>query len=184
MARDEARILLIGLSESGKTSLLEAVKGAYVKGHRIAPPDAIPVTIGMNLLKIAVMDMDVTLWDVGGTMRKIWPQYYGEADGVVFVVDASDRQQFGESCEALREILQNTATCPVLVLANKQDLPHAARASEVIDAICKPAGLGVKETPRLYRVMEISALKSNSGESKEFLEWIVREARAGALERQ
>lgn len=176
--------MLVGLPGSGKTSLLESVKGAYVRGHRIAPPGTIPVTIGMNLLKIAVMDMDVTLWDVGGNMRKIWSQYYSEADGVIFVVDASTRELFEDSVGALREIIESTAGCPILVLANKQDLPQAARASEVLESICRSAGLEGKDTPRVYRVMEISALKGNSGEAKQVVEWIVKEARAGAIDRQ
>jgi small GTP-binding protein len=186
VARDEAKILVVGLSESGKTTLLEQVKGAYLRGHRLAPPGTIPATLGMNLCKIGVQDMDVTLWDVGGSMRKIWPQYYGEADGVVFVVDASARGRFGAASEALLEILTNTATCPILVLANKQDSPQAARASEVVEEVCKPAGLGGKDASggRAFRVMEIAALKGGAGEAKEVMEWIVKEARSGALERQ
>ena len=182
IARDEAKLLLAGLDGSGKTLLLEHIKACYLRGHRAAPASAIPPTIGMNLCKVPVMDMDVTLWDVGGTMRKIWGQYYGEVDGVVFVVDACDRARFEEARLALAEILTHIAVAlPVLLVANKQDLPHAAGAGEVMDAVGRPAGLS-DASSRRHRVIEVSALKDS--DAREVVEWIVAESRSGALERQ
>jgi small GTP-binding protein len=182
IARDEVKLLVAGLDNSGKTLLLEHIKCAFVRGHKAAPPSAIPPTMGMNLCKVPVSDMDVTLWDVGGAMRRILGQYYGEVDGVVFVVDACDRGRFEEARQALAEILTHiTAAMPVLVVANKQDLPQAAGASEVLEAVARPAGLSTASA-RVYRVIEVSALKDS--DAREVVEWIVDEARAGALERQ
>ena len=179
VARDEAKLLLAGLDGSGKTLLLERIRAVYVRGHRPAPPAAIPPTIGMNLCKIPVGDMEVTLWDVGGTLRRIWGQYYGEVDGVVFVVDACDGARFEEAREALAEILAHVAPAvPVLVVANKQDLPQAAGAGAVMEAVGRPAGLGA----RRHRVVEVSALKD--ADAREVVEWVVGEARPLALERQ
>ena len=105
-ARDEARILMVGLDGSGKTTLLEHVKAACTASYRPPPPSAIPATLGMNLFKAAAQGMDVTLWDVGGSpsMRGMWVQYFGEADGVVFVVDAADRGRFREAAAVLCSI--------------------------------------------------------------------------------
>ena len=185
VARDEARILIVGLDGSGKTTLLEHMKASCVRGHIPAPPEAIPATVGMNLFKAAVQGMDVTLWDVGGSaaMRGIWPQYYGEADGLVFVVDATERARFPEAAAALQRLLEATAALPLLVLANKHDLPDAARASAVEAEVCAPAGLlagggGL----RPHRVLEVRA--QQVADAREALEWVVKAATAGALERQ
>ena len=189
VARDEARILIVGLDGAGKTTLLEHTKAACAASYHPPPPAAIPATLGMNLFKAAVQGMDVTLWDVGGSpgMRGMWVQYFGEADGVVFVVDAADRPRFREAAAVLASILENTAALPVLVLANKQDLPHAARASEVEAEVCAPAGLGGgagggRGGKRPFRVLEVRA--QQVADAREALEWVVKAATAGALERQ
>lgn len=174
IARDEARVLILGLDGAGKTSFLELVKGAFNRAHRPAAPHSVPPTIGMNLLRTGVADMDVTLWDVGGSMRDIWAQYYADTDAVVFVVDAADRARFGEAAAALRTILRATDG-PVLVLCNKQDRPEAARLSEVLDEVCAPAGLDGR---RPQRVLECCAHRDD-GTPRAAIEWII-----GALERQ
>ncbi len=42
-------------------------------------------------------------WDVGGQvgLRSIWDHYYGEADGLAFVIDATDRERL----EEVREVM-------------------------------------------------------------------------------
>ena len=177
IARDEARVLIVGLDGAGKTSFLELVKGAFNRAHRPAAPGAVPPTIGMNLFKAGVADMDVTLWDVGGSLRGIWATYYDDADAVVFVLDAADRARFGEAARALEGILRATAG-PVLVLANKQDRPDAARASEVADEVCRPAGLALGAAARRpTRILEVCAHRDD-GTPRAAIEWVV-----GSLER-
>ena len=34
--------------------------------------------------------MSLTLWDVGGSARKLWKHYYDKVDGIIFVVDSTD----------------------------------------------------------------------------------------------
>ena len=182
IAVDEAHLLLIGLDNSGKTLFLEHVKGAFNRAHKPAPATAIPPTRGMNLFKAGVFDMSITIWDVGGAMRDMWVQYYADADALVFCVDASDRARFSDASTALADALVHTRG-PVLVLANKQDLPSAARASEIQEAVCTPAGLppggssssGTSGSGgRIARIVEISALQSASdGSARAAIEWIV-----------
>ena len=109
------------------------------------PLTSIVPTIGMNLGKAVIQGVDAVFWDVGGSMRGIWDQYYSGADCVLFVVDASERARFGEAASTLELVLQRIEACgarmPIVVMANKSDRRDAARASEVLDFICKPAGL-------------------------------------------
>jgi ADP-ribosylation factor protein 1 len=56
---------------------------------------------------------------------------------VIFVVDANDPERLGAAREELQGILAEDVLhgAPVLVYANKQDLPHAVTASALIDAL-------------------------------------------------
>ncbi|MEQ2183895.1 hypothetical protein GOODEAATRI_002633 [Goodea atripinnis] len=61
----------------------------------------------------------VTLLDVGGSAesRGVWRELYGEAHGVIFVVDSSDRQRMKEAREVLADLLKQprVAGKPILV---------------------------------------------------------------------
>jgi ADP-ribosylation factor related protein 1 len=69
MSKDELKILIVGLDYAGKTTLLEQVKYAYIPQYRGAALEGLPPTIGMNLARVATQRVDVTFWDVGGSVR-------------------------------------------------------------------------------------------------------------------
>lgn len=140
----EIRILIIGLEKSGKTTFLEQIKTLLIPKYKPIPLSSIPPTIGVNLSKATTQGLDVTFWDIGGSMRSIWDQYYNEADGIIFVIDTHERTRFGEAASTLSLALAraDTARVPILILANKKDKPNAARATDIMDQVCKPAGIG------------------------------------------
>ena len=57
--------------------------------------------------------------------------------GLIYVVDSSDRERFSEAYIELKAIIEDPAMAgvPVIVFANKQDLPNAATCSQVADAL-------------------------------------------------
>lgn len=61
----------------------------------------------------------VTLLDVGGSAesRGAWRELYGEAHGIIFVVDSSDRQRIKEVKEVLADLLKQPRVSgkPILV---------------------------------------------------------------------
>jgi len=63
----------------------------------------------------------------------LWQHYYHGADAVIFVLDSNDTERLEEASEFLQNLLSQDELrdAPVLVLANKQDLPRA----EAIDRI-------------------------------------------------
>jgi ADP-ribosylation factor-like protein 4 len=75
------------------------------------------------------------VWDVGGQekLRPLWRSYTRCTDGIVFVVDSVDAERMEEArMELLRTAKSpENAGVPVLVLANKQDLPGAREPREV-----------------------------------------------------
>ncbi|KAL8773384.1 MAG: hypothetical protein Q9209_001778 [Squamulea sp. 1 TL-2023] len=86
-------LLLLGLDNAGKTTLLSAIKSLYntsANAHSIAQK-TVP-TVGQNVSTIELPDMYLKIWDIGGqlSLRKLWKSYYASAHAVIFVVDSTD----------------------------------------------------------------------------------------------
>lgn len=66
--------------------------------------------------------------------------FYKQAHGIIFVVDSIDRDRLEEARYELFDIVKDErlAECPVLLLANKQDLSMAMKTDE----LTKELGLG------------------------------------------
>ncbi|RMC01918.1 hypothetical protein DUI87_21079 [Hirundo rustica rustica] len=123
-----ANIVMLGLDSAGKSTLL--YKFRYKDAFLTVP------TIGFNVDMIeAGKDFTLTLWDVGGQkkMRELWSNFLEDTDGLLYVVDSSDKRRLEESRRELELILKNKSikNVPVVVLANKQDLPGALNAEEI-----------------------------------------------------
>ncbi|KAI5298656.1 ADP-ribosylation factor protein 3 [Ascosphaera atra] len=99
-SKEEYSVLLLGLDNAGKTTLLNQIKALFQTSTDASVtenppnPDAgntVP-TLGQNVATINLPDMYIKLWDVGGqmTMRRIWQSYYSSCHAIVFVVDSSD----------------------------------------------------------------------------------------------
>eukprot|EP01006_Ploeotia_vitrea_P036551 TRINITY_DN66033_c4_g10_i1.p1 TRINITY_DN66033_c4_g10~~TRINITY_DN66033_c4_g10_i1.p1 ORF type:complete len:285 (-),score=138.97 TRINITY_DN66033_c4_g10_i1:64-918(-) len=120
------QILILGLDNAGKTTLLEQLKCLY---GQAPPPKAhkIPPTVGLNIGKLSLATANVVFWDLGGqqSLRVIWDKYYADAHAVMFVVDttASEKKMY-ESVRELEGILRHSelAHAPIVLLANKLDL--------------------------------------------------------------
>uniref|UniRef100_A0A915KMZ7 ADP-ribosylation factor n=1 Tax=Romanomermis culicivorax TaxID=13658 RepID=A0A915KMZ7_ROMCU len=155
---DPARILMLGLDAAGKTTILYKVK---LNEQVVTIP-----TIGFNVETVDLgKGVSFTVWDVGGqeTLRPLWRHYFQNSRGLLFVVDSSDKDRFGEAADELARILNDDTMdgVPVVVMANKQDLPGAASCSEIMNALrldgfrthkwhiescCAVSGVGVYES--------------------------------------
>lgn len=58
-------------------------------------------------------------------LQALWDKYYAECHAVIFTVDSHDRERVRESKAAFDAMISNSniVGVPLLVLANKQDLP-------------------------------------------------------------
>jgi ADP-ribosylation factor related protein 1 len=91
----EYSVLLLGLDNAGKTTLLSQIKALYLPQPDGAPPPNIGrtvPTVGQNVATIPLQDMYLKIWDVGGqtTMRGLWQSYYSSCHAIIFVVDSTD----------------------------------------------------------------------------------------------
>lgn len=127
-------ILILGLDNAGKTTFLETLKKNYSLHSKEL--DKIVPTVGQNVAQIP-MNKSCTLkfWDVGGqeNLRAMWPEYYPQCHGIIFVVDSADRSRIGECNEALKSVImdEDVEGVPVLMLANKQDRPDAMEVQDI-----------------------------------------------------
>lgn len=130
--RDTYAVLLLGLDNAGKSTLLESLKHHYAKpsphptstgpttgtttgtgtesSHRLSLADIRP-TIGQNIAKLSVSGTDLHLWDLGGqeTLRSMWPRYYAESHLILYVIDSSSRERLAESMRVLDEMASDPA---------------------------------------------------------------------------
>lgn len=133
-SKAELHILIVGLDDAGKTTLLEQLKGIYGKKPGI-PLDKIPPTVGLNIARVDIRRSRIIFWDLGGQerLRTIWNKYYSESHGLVFVVDSANENRFEEAKATLHTLAEHPELqgIPLLVLANKMDL-EAARSVRAI----------------------------------------------------
>jgi len=130
--KQEMELTLVGLQGSGKTTLVNVISyGGFVE-------DTIP-TIGFNMKKVTKGNVTIKLWDIGGQprFRGMWERYCRGVNAIVYVVDSADREKFEQSKQALLDLINKPplAKIPLLVLANKNDLPTSASADEIIEVL-------------------------------------------------
>ncbi|KAL3523553.1 hypothetical protein ACH5RR_016387 [Cinchona calisaya] len=130
-AKKEIRLLMVGLENAGKTTILYKLKlGEIVT--------TIP-TIGFNVETVEYKNISFTVWDVGDhdKIRPLRRHYFQNARGLIFVVDSNDRDHVFEARNELHMMLDEDELRDVvlLVFANKQDLPNAMNASEVANKL-------------------------------------------------
>lgn len=124
----EARILMLGLDAAGKTTITYKLK----LGENL---NTTP-TIGFGVETIKFKNVSFNVWDIGGQdrIRALWRHYYPNTQGVIFVVDSTDRDRINLAKEELHKLLgeEDLRDAQLLVLANKQDM-GVMSVAEVID---------------------------------------------------
>lgn len=118
----------MGLDSAGKSTLLARL----LTGETVITSP----TVGFNVGNLDINKSScLTVWDIGGqkSMRPNWKYYLDDCKAVVFVVDSSDAARMPEAQKALKSILSDERLrgVPLMVLANKKDLPNSMPIREV-----------------------------------------------------
>ena len=173
-SKTEVTVLIVGLDGAGKTTLLEQMKTLYQSNMPSVPLDKIFPTLGMNVAETEFSSCKVVFQDLGGhaSVRSLWEEYYGGADGIIFVIDAAAADRYDEAKEALLRVITSPRLVgvPVLVLANKQDLPGASLSSQ-LDVVERIREAGGGAHARSFRAESISALSCEG--VKDGIDWMV-----------
>lgn len=148
-------VVMLGLDSAGKSTVLFSLK--YDQFVASSP------TVGFNCETVKgthgqAKGVSFVIWDVGGQdkVRSLWRSYTRATDGIVFVVDSSDGERLEEAKVELHRIARTpeAAGVPIVVLANKQDLP---RARSAVDLECALRVADVR-TGRQVAVKQVCAL--------------------------
>ena len=133
-AKEKLRFVMLGLDAAGKTTILHKLRLGEVV-------TTIP-TIGFNVETVVHKNITFVTWDVGGKdkIRPLWRHYYEGTSALIFVVDSHDHDRMSAQGTARDELARMLGEdelrgCPLLVLANKQDLPSSMRASRIAEVL-------------------------------------------------
>ncbi|KAF2247077.1 ADP-ribosylation factor 6 [Trematosphaeria pertusa] len=196
-SKEEYSILLLGLDNAGKTTLLEQIKANYTS---LNPNLKTVPTVGQNVATVSLPPPNppiyLKIWDVGGqhSLRGLWQSYYSSCHAIVFVIDSSDvgnatladlgsglHEDNGrlEECRlVLESVLHNedASGVPILVLANKQDREDCVEVVRIKEGFVRKVFEGEKGgNVRDSRVLPCSALTGTG--VQEAVEWLCSRVR-------
>jgi len=130
-SKKDVRILLVGLDSAGKTTLLYKLK--QNETLNTTP------TMGFNVETVNYKQLQLTIWDVGGQVkiRQLWEHYYDTVNAVIFILDANDIDRMDECKQEFKRMVNDPKlkSVPLLIYANKQDLPKALKKDSVTDKL-------------------------------------------------
>ncbi|CCD23445.1 Arf family GTPase ARF3 NDAI_0B04110 [Naumovozyma dairenensis CBS 421] len=123
----EMKILMLGLDNAGKTTILYKLKLNKIK---TSTP-----TVGFNVETVKYKNVKFNMWDVGGQarLRPLWRHYFPATTALIFVIDSNDDDRLIEAKEELYSIISEKEMEDVVLLvwANKQDLKNAKKPQEI-----------------------------------------------------
>uniref|UniRef100_A0A8C9EL86 ADP-ribosylation factor-like protein 3 n=1 Tax=Pavo cristatus TaxID=9049 RepID=A0A8C9EL86_PAVCR len=156
----ELRIVLLGLDNAGKTTLLKRLASEEVS--------TITPTQGFNIKSVHSHGFKLNIWDIGGqrAVRPYWRKYLGSTDLLVSQGPCPRVLSWQELAELTEE--ESLTGVPLLVFANKQDLVTAAPAAEIAE--------GLSLHTYRDRAWQIQACSALSGEGvQDGMNWISKQ---------
>eukprot|EP00798_Chlamydomonas_sp_ICE-L_P027196 gene27197-2444_t len=129
----QVKIIVVGLDNSGKTTVIESLKPKQGQNLDVAP------TVGFSVDEFSKGALTFTVFDMSGASRyrTLWEQYYAEAKAVVFVIDSADKFRLVVAKDELDHMLKHPrlGKVPIIFFANKKDLPTALSPAEIAQAL-------------------------------------------------
>ena len=125
--KKSATIILLGLDNAGKTTLMYMLKDDMLDGFSS--------TLHPNSVELDYKDIRFTVYDINGDerTRRQWKGFIPCDGAIIYVVDASDVDRFEESKRELDLILndEELRRCPIAIFGSKIDCSWAADEGQV-----------------------------------------------------
>jgi len=145
---EKMKILLLGLENVGKTTIMNKISQDITIEEQSS---------GILIETVENKYMKFISWDLGGCdrIRLFWKRFFPGTQGIIFVIDPSNKEPMEEAKHKLDFLLQSEELkdAPLLVLVNKKDL----RTEMNIDEIKQKLELGnIKD--REWKILGICAI--------------------------
>lgn len=167
-----AKILLLGLDNAGKTTLLHMMRDNRLVQHK---PTRNPTSEDLTMGSITFRTYDL---DGHREARRLWKDYYSAVDAIVYLVDASDQERTNESKVELDALLTDAdlQQTPFIVLGNKIDKDDAMSEPHLrgILGLQQTSGKGTVSLPDTIRPIEVlmcSIVKREGYGYRNFYKW-------------
>jgi len=122
-----ANIVFLGLDNAGKTTLLY-----MLQSDRFTQTDS---TVHPHQAEVTIGNIRFNSYDLGGHLqaRKTWREYCGQLDGIIFIIDAADRDRMQETKRELDSLLEmkELETVPFVIFGNKIDKKESLKEEEL-----------------------------------------------------
>lgn len=124
-AKEKVNVLVVGLDNSGKTTLINHLKCKKTKVNEVVP------TVGFSVEEFSRHNLSFCVFDMSGQgrYRSLWESYYRDAHAIIYVLDCTDKLRMTVARDELNGLLEHAdiknKCIPVLFFANKMDLPNA-----------------------------------------------------------
>ena len=105
LIKAEAKVLIVGLDNSGKTTLINHLKPPAAS----AGVDEVTPTVGFQVEQFTKGKINFTVYDMSGQSRyrTLWAQYYRDVQAIIFVIDSTDKIRMCVAKEELEQLLKS-----------------------------------------------------------------------------
>mmetsp|Transcript_565 Transcript_565/g.761 ORF Transcript_565/g.761 Transcript_565/m.761 type:complete len:192 (-) Transcript_565:1253-1828(-) len=172
LSRNHRRVVVLGLDSAGKTTVLNTILRvtSNKKETESAQQQTVP-TVEFTIKTVKYKRWKLFITDVGGqdSLRPFWRHHFTGLQGVIYVVDCSDKNRIPGAMKELNNILQDDQLrgIPVLIFANKQDLQGASTTEEISNK------LAITEKVKKSHLIKVQGGSGKSGEGVfEGLDWL------------
>eukprot|EP01091_Cochliopodium_minus_P007040 TRINITY_DN16981_c0_g1_i1.p1 TRINITY_DN16981_c0_g1~~TRINITY_DN16981_c0_g1_i1.p1 ORF type:complete len:180 (-),score=31.15 TRINITY_DN16981_c0_g1_i1:71-589(-) len=153
------RIALLGLKNSGKTTIINQLKYGEIPKEINQIP-----RIGFKVETINFKNIQYAVWDISSEISK--RMYKKIFHAIIFVVDSHSNTSLGDAKLELKNILSapELKNAKVLILANKQDLVNSYSINQISKA------LDLENIPQQWKIQGTCALNARGIEDG--MDWI------------
>ena len=129
-SKKEYSFVIEGLDGAGKSSILYYLESKYKKAD--SPP-----LITVKIIYLNYKGVNLNINEYSGKNKDKSRNTLAKVDGLIFVVDSTDRDKFEDAANVLDELAheKNMLDCKILILANKQDLNTASPPGEIVQRL-------------------------------------------------
>lgn len=165
MRKKEANVIVVGLDNSGKTTILNHLKPEEAKSQEVVP------TVGFNVETVSHQKLSLNAFDMSGQgrYRNLWEHYYRDCQGIIFVIDSSDKIRMAVVKDELSELMQHQdirgRRVPILFFANKSDFRDALSSVKCSTLLCLDT---IRDNP--WNIVASNALTGDG--LREGMDWL------------